>query len=124
MAGRWRLLAVCLLVFVTTTSILAAQDGAADRSPAEGRVVVPIVAPHLYLLPRRDPLAPAPVWIPFPVPQRPFPVVAGNPGLPQDVFEQLIRRAGIIFSGRVSSVPRATSSPRPGPSSTATTFVL
>ncbi len=122
MAGRRRLLAVCLLVFITIHSILAAQDGAADRAPAEGRVVVPIVAPHL--LPRHDPLPPAPVWIPAPLPQRSFPVVAGNPGLPQDVFQQLIRTAGIIFSGRVSSVRSATSSPRPGHSSTAITFLV
>ena len=119
MAGRWRLLAVCLLVFIAITSILAAQDGAADRSPAEGRGAVPIVA--LHLLPRHA-LPPAPVWIPAPLPQRSFPVVAGNPGLPQDVFQQLIRTAGIIFSGRVSSVRSATSSPRPGHSSTAITF--
>src|SRR5258708_32210671 len=124
MAGRWRLLACCLFVFIAIPSILAGQDGAADRSPADGRVVVPILAPHLYLLPRRDPPDPAPVWIPVPLPQRPFPVVAGNPGLPQDVFQQLIRTAGIIFSGRVSSVRSATSSPRPGHSSTAITFLV
>src|SRR5260370_4257079 len=121
MAGRWRLLAFCLLVFITITSILAGQDGAADRSPAEGRVVVHIRATHLYRLPRHA-LSPAPVWIPVPVPQRPFPVVAGNPGLPQDVFQQLIRTAGIIFSGRVSAVRSTTSSPRPDHSSTAITF--
>ena len=119
MAGGWRLLAVCLLVFITIHSILLGQDGAADRPPGDRRVAVPALAPHLF---PRHALPPAPVWIPVPVPQRPFPVVAGNPGLRQDVFQQLIRTAGIIFSGRVSAVRSATSSARPGHSSTAITF--
>src|SRR5258708_8074130 len=118
MAGRRRLLAVCLLVFITIHSILAAQDGAADRAPAEGRVVVPIVAPHL--LPRHDPLPPAPVWIPAPLPQRSFPVVAGNPGLPPDVFQQLIRTPAIIFSPLLTSAPSPPPPPRPAHPSTPT----
>src|SRR5437879_3179686 len=120
MAGSWRLLAVCLLVFSTIHSILLGQDGAADRPPGDRRVAVPALAPHLFQL--RDAPSSEPIRIPTPILLPPFPVVPGNPGLPQDVFQQLIRRAGIIFSGRVSSVRSATSSPRPGHSSTAITF--
>jgi hypothetical protein len=121
MAGScWRLLAVCVLIFIT--SILAGQDGAADRSAADGRVVVPILAPHL--LPRRDPPASAPIWIPAPRLPRSSLTTPANPGLPQDVFQQLIRTAGIIFSGRVQSVGHATPVPRAGTSSTTITFLV
>ncbi len=116
----WRLLAVCSLIFITPS--LLGQDVATDRSPADSRVVVPILTPNR--LPLRDPPSSAPVQIPVPLPPRPSPVITGNPGLPQDVFQQLIRAAGIIFSGRVSSVSPATSSPRPGHSSTAITFQI
>src|ERR1700674_4789956 len=114
MAGScWRLLAVCVLIFIT--SILAGQDGAADRSAADGRVVVPILSPQL--LQRRDPPASAPIWIPAPRLPRSSLTTPANPGLPQDVFQQLIRTAGIIFSGRVQSVGHATPVPRAGNSS-------
>jgi hypothetical protein len=40
----------------------------------------------------------------------------------QPVFSQLVRAAGIIFSGRVTFVGQAASSSRPNPASTTVTF--
>ena len=113
----WRLLAVCSLVFVAP--ILLGQDRAADRLPADGRVVTPILAPHLPP-PRDRPLGP--VRIPVPPRLQPSPVVPANTGLPPDVFEQLVRTAGIIFSGRITSVGTSASSPGAGHASTVITF--
>ncbi len=65
----------------------------------------------------------------------PFAPVAGPPMLPwrypagrgigigqQRVFQQLVRAAGIIFSGSVTSVGRAAASPGLGPAATTVTF--
>src|SRR5205823_374387 len=74
---------------------------------ADDRVVVPIFAPKLVPLHgpfRTTSSTAAPVWIPPRVLPPRFPIVPGNPGLPQDVFQQLVRTAGNIFSGRVTSV--------------------
>jgi hypothetical protein len=80
-----------------------------ERLSADERVVIPILAPKL--LPRTTPSTVAPVWIPPPVLPPRYPVAPANPGLPQDVFQQLVRSAGIIFSGQVTAVGTAASSP-------------
>jgi hypothetical protein len=93
--------------------------------PAEDRAVAPIRAPKLR--PRQgpsrtEPATAAPVWIPPPVLPRRYPIVPANPGLPQDVFQQLVRTAGIIFSGRVVSVGDTASSSGPEHAATSITF--
>ncbi len=120
-----RLLAACSLIFVAsifTLTILAApallcgQDGAADRSS--------------YLAPLADSrTAPshgvpiAPVWIPRPPdPSLHYPGTPGNSEFQKLVFRQLVRTAGIIFSGRVTSIGHAESSFHPNPASTSVTF--
>jgi hypothetical protein len=116
MAGScWRLLAAFSLIFVAP-SLLRGQDVAVDRSPAGGlagaRAVVPILAPNLPTLRYPSPITP--VWIPPPSPVAPHPIV----------FQQLVRSAGIIFSGRVTSIGLATSSLGPDRASTAITFLV
>jgi hypothetical protein len=94
------------------------QDGAADRAAdssfadglAGARAVAPVLDPNSP--PWRYPSPITPVWIPPPNPVAPHPIT----------FRQLVRSAGIIFSGRVISVGRATSSSGPDHSSTAITF--
>jgi hypothetical protein len=125
MAGScWRLLAVFSLIFVApsmTPSLLRGQDGAADRAPAGGlaetNAVAPAIAPNLP--PLRYALPTVPVWIPPPNLPRPYPVAPGT-----TIFKQLVRSAGIIFSGRVTSIGRTPSSLSLGPdhASTAITF--
>ncbi|HWW16744.1 MAG TPA: hypothetical protein VN310_18935 [Candidatus Dormibacteraeota bacterium] len=119
MAGScWRLLAVCSLIFVAP-SLLRGQydsaDRAADRSSADGlagaRAVASVLAPNVP--PLRYPSPITPVWIPPPTP---------GPG--PRVFQHLVRTAGIIFSGRVTSVGRATTSLGPDHASTAITFLV
>jgi hypothetical protein len=110
MAGScWRLLAVFSLIFVAP-SVLRGQDGAADRVPAGTQAVTTV--PALDLPKLRYPSPITPVWIPPPNPVAPHPIV----------FQQLVHTAGIIFSGRVTSVGRATSSLGPDHASTAITF--
>jgi hypothetical protein len=105
MAGScWRLLAVFSLIFVAP-SLLRGQD-----VPAE-----PILAPHLP--PLRYALPTVPVWIPPPNLPRQYPVDPGT-----SILQQLVRTAGIIFSGRVTSVGGAASSVEPDHASTAITF--
>jgi hypothetical protein len=111
----WRLLDAFLLIFVATT-FLCGQDAAADRA----------AAPTLAALPR-PPLT-VPVWIPLPPTLPPsFPVghypVGRFPGGPSSiVFRQLVRSAGMIFSGRVISIGRAAS--RRDTASTTVTFQI
>jgi hypothetical protein len=114
MAGScWRLLAACLLIFVAP-SLLRGQDDAAERLPAGdlagAHADVLVLAPTLPTLRYPSPITP--VWILPPSPVAPHP----------SVFEQLVHTAGIIFSGRVTSVGRATSSLGPDHASTAITF--
>jgi hypothetical protein len=123
MAGScWRLLAIFSLIFVAPSvipSLLRGQDGAADRFPAGGlaetNAVAPAIAPSLP--PLRYALPTVPVWIPPPNLPRPYPVAPGT-----TIFQQLVRSAGIIFSGRVTSIGRAASSLGPDHASTAITF--
>jgi hypothetical protein len=113
MTGCWRLLAVLSFIFVSTT-LLIGQDDAAERSPANHPAVVPRLSPLRHFWPI------APVRIP--PPPRLYPVAPGNLGLQQAVFQQLVRSAGIIFSGRVTFLGRATSSSGPDHASTTVTF--
>jgi hypothetical protein len=116
MAGCcWRLLAAFLLIFIAPTFLIG-QD-AAERLPARSPAVAPDLPPPL------SPSAPvAPVWIPPPNLPRPYPIIPGTIGLQQNVLQQLVHSAGMIFSGRVISVGRATSSLGPDQASTAITF--
>ena len=109
MAGScWRLLAAFLLIFVAPT-FLRGQDAVADRSPAAAPLFAPNLAPLRYTPPT------APVWIPPPTLPRRYPVVS-------PVFQQLVRAAGIIFSGSVTAIGRATASSGQYPVSTTVTF--
>jgi hypothetical protein len=123
----WRLLAAFSLIFVVPM-FLRGQDGAADRPP----ILAPTLSPPRYSLPI------APVWTPVsPSPPGRYPVglypvghypgahypVAPDPVAPGTiVFQRMVRAAGIIFSGRVTFVGRAASSPGPDPASTTVTF--
>src|SRR5271166_1840015 len=97
----WRLLAVVLLIFVAPAFLLG-QGADVDRSPVPIPVLSPIWSPLRYSSPI------APVWIPPPNLPAPQPVSrhpAGRyPFEPGPViFSQLVRAAGIIFSGHVTS---------------------
>lgn len=123
MTGCWRLLAVCLLIFAVS-SLPRGQDAPADRTlvsgPAGVHAVVPILDPRLPV--RRDPLFIAPVGDEPPGVPRRYPVAPGTLGLQQLVFQQFVHSAGIIFSGRVTSVGGIASPSRPGHGCTAVTF--
>jgi hypothetical protein len=108
----WRLLAAFSLIFVSST-LLRGQDGAADRAS--------VLAPNEGLL--RHSMPTAPVWIPQPsgLPGR-YPV-GRYPVAPVTIaFQQIVRAAGIIFSGRVISVGHAATSSGQAPASTTVTF--
>jgi hypothetical protein len=101
----WRLLAAFLLIFVA--ALLLAQD-AADRSP--------VPAPNWRATPNsglgawyRPPL--------FPIPPQRYPVASNALA-----FEQMARVAGIIFSGRVTSIGHSASFSGKDPPSTTVTF--
>jgi hypothetical protein len=111
-----RLLAAFLLIFAVPM-LLCAQDGVADRSTARAAVLAPKPAPLSYSAPTE------PVWG-TPSPDL-SPRYAGSPGtgvFRQLVFRQLVRAAGIIFSGRVASIGQSASFSRPDPASTVVTF--
>jgi hypothetical protein len=110
-----RLLAAFLLIFAVPM-LLGGQDGAADRSSARAPVLASRHSPS-YSAPT------APVWI-TPSPNLP-PRYPGDPGagfFPELFFGQLVRAAGIIFSGRVTSIGQSVSFSRPDPASTIVTF--
>jgi len=125
MTGRscWRLLVTFSLIFVALIFVVPAflrgQDGAADRSRVPAPDLAPAVAPALApnLEPPRHSWPIAPVWIPPPSLPRRYPDVPQQP-----VFPQLVRAAGIIFSGRVTSIGRALSYSGQAPASTTVTF--
>jgi hypothetical protein len=137
MAGScWRLLAffsprifrrrvAWLICFsLISAAALFAQE-VTERLSGDDRVVIPILAPKPLPLHGTSPTTPssaAPIWIPPPALPRRYPVAPANPGLPQDVFQQLVRTAGIIFSGRVTAVGTSTSSPGPEHAATSITF--
>ena len=104
----WRLLAVFSLMFVATT-FLRGQAAAADRVPAFAPILTttPALRSHSTI---------APVWIPPPR----LPV--HSPIVPGAIFPQVVRAAGIIFSGRVTSIGRKPSSGGQATASTAVTF--
>lgn len=116
MAGIcWRLLAVFSLILLAPT-FLRGQNAAAERSAVLATVSAPSPAPSRYLSPI------APVWIPPPRLLNRDPAAHGSAGLGPAFFSQLVRSAGIIFSGRVTSVGRAPSSPGQQQASTAVVF--
>jgi len=96
--------------------ILRGQDEAADRSPNLAPTLDPTLSPLRYSTPV------APVWIPPPRLPKTYPVGPGTIGLQRIFFSQLVRSAGIIFSGRVTSIGRAPSSPGQARVSTSITF--
>jgi hypothetical protein len=115
----WRLLAIFSLIFflaLVAPALMPGQDAAAERSPASR------LAPGPNLSQSRNSSPTAPVWIPPPSIPRPYPSAPGTLGLQQNLFQQLARAAGIIFSGRVTSIGHAKSSSGPDPVSTAVTF--
>jgi len=94
-----------------------------DRSPVPIPVLSPIWSPLRYSSPI------APVWIPPPNLPAPQPVSrhpAGRyPFEPGPViFSQLVRAAGIIFSGHVTSIGRSPSSPGQAQACTTVTFLV
>lgn len=118
MAGScWRLLAAVSLIFCVAIS-LCGQDAAAARETlaldsylwkyAPGIAPDRIAAP---VLPGRYPV------IPYP-PNPPTPPATFQPV----ILQQLVRGAGIIFSGRVTFVGHASPSPMQNPASTTVTF--
>src|ERR1700728_96756 len=127
----WRLLAVFLLMFGWTfvaPGFLLGQDAAADRFPPDrlsadrpatdhfpadrSPVVAPVLAPISG--PLRGPVS-TPIWIPPPSLPLHYPVAS-------PVFQQLVRAAGIIFSGRVTFVGSAVPASGQYPASSTVTF--
>jgi hypothetical protein len=96
--GCWRLLAAFSLIWAAPT-ILRGQDAVLDRSPdlAGGIPLSPSLPPRYFRPPR--------------------------PIIPQQfVLGNMVRAAGIIFSGRVTFIGHSDSSSRPDPASTTITF--
>jgi hypothetical protein len=116
----WRLLAVCSLILIAPT-FLRGQDADADPVPTLAPMLRPILSPLRFSPPI------APVWIPPPRLPEPYRVgrdpVGRYPLAPGTViFQQLVRAAGIIFSGRVTSIGLAPSSLGHAEASTNVTF--
>jgi hypothetical protein len=122
MAGScWRLLATFSLILVLP-ALLRGQDAGADRSRGAARVFAPALDPDQARLPY-SPVAPA--WIPPPVtirPPRRSPLGRPPFGPGDGAFQQLVRAAGIIFSGRVTFIGSAAPASGRNQSSTAVTF--
>ena len=108
----WRLLTVFFLILVAPM-FLRGQEAAADRVPN----LTPILGPTLSLLRYSPPIAP--VWIPPPRLPKTYSVPPGSV-----IFRQLVRAAGMIFSGRVTSIGRTPSSPGQARASTTITFQI
>ena len=106
--GCWRLLAAFSLIFVAS-ALARGQDATADR--------VPILRPNAQVL--RYPLPVRPI---LPVGGRQVGNQAGNPvGPSPNLLQQMVRAAGIIFSGRVTAIGYTGSGGR-DPASNAITF--
>jgi hypothetical protein len=137
MAGScWRLLATCSLIFASpifaslifvsqifVTPIFAApmllpeQDAATSRSSSLKSVPAPKTSASSYAGPI------APVWVARPTdPPWRYPRPHRDSDFQRLVFRQLIRSAGIIFSGRVTFIGHAASTSRPDPACTTVTF--
>jgi len=126
----WRLLAVFLQIFVASILIasiflasifiaptfLRGQAAAGNRLPLLSPVSAGSSTPWHY-----SPQT-APVWIPPPGLTRPYPAAPGTIGSEHGFFSQLVRAAGIIFSGRVTSIGLAPSSLGHAEASTNVTF--
>jgi hypothetical protein len=117
----WRLLGVFSLIFVVSIFVAPAfvrgQDASADRAP--------VLAPNLPMSRRPSTMAPTgipPPSLPWRYPPGSDPVAPGSVVFQQNVLQQLVRSAGIIFSGRVTFIGHAASSPGPNPASTTVTF--
>jgi hypothetical protein len=113
MRGCWHLLALLLLIFVAP-GFLWGQAADADRA-SEGAHTVERATPGLFLPPESLPIAP--VWIPPPSLPGTYPVAPQRP-----IFAQLVRAAGIIFSGQVTSVGRSSPSTGRAPGANSVTF--
>jgi hypothetical protein len=120
MTGRssWRLLATFSLIFVVS-AFLSGQDSGVDRI----RLAAPKVTPH-YSLPVAPGVDAVSASSPerflishYPLARYPSPVHPVVPGA--YLFRQMVRSAGIIFSGRVTAVG-ASSSPSRDASNTVT----
>jgi hypothetical protein len=112
-----RLLAAFSLIFVSLTLfslIFAAPVLLCGQTPKlwSPNFSVPIE-------PDRIPLSPN---LPLGYPWTPSTGVSQRLVFQQLVFQQLVRAAGIIFSGRVTSIGHAASSSHPHPASTTVTF--
>lgn len=120
----WRLLAAFLVILAA--AMLRGQDGPADRLP----ILRPNLEPLRYAPadpaatpPQRDPLRRYPIGV---YPFGPYLVGRDPPVARPIVFPQVVRAAGIIFSGKVTSIARAAPFTRASsfkvPASTAITF--
>jgi hypothetical protein len=128
MTGRsCRRLLACSLIFVESivvapislTPPLRAQDAAANRSLVNDPIAAPSFALSLSPSAHSSPIAP--VWIPPPPQPRRGLVSPGRSGFPH-LLPQLVRVAGIIFSGRVTSIGFAPAHDGQAPASTTVTF--
>lgn len=118
MAGKcWRLLAALLLIFVAP-AFLRGQDSVEDRKPflapelerlRSFTLIEPTLIKPTLIEPGRIPLSAN-----LPLQSPAFPGAA--------VFRQLVRAAGIIFSGRVTSVGRIPLPSGQDPTATLVTF--
>jgi len=123
MTGRsCRRLLACSLIFVAsvllTPPLLRAQDAAADRLLVSDPAVAPIIVPSFS--PSAHPSPIAPVWI-LPTLRRHGTVSPGRNGY-QHLLPQLVRVAGVIFAGRVTSIGLAPSHDGQAPASITVTF--
>jgi hypothetical protein len=115
----WRLLAIFSLIFTFAPS-LSAQRADEDRS-AFALQTVDVVPQSGLNLPAPSREIAAPEWNRHPFPPRPAPTGPAASSSQQKIFQQLVQSAGMIFSGRVTSIE--SSSPlRSGHSATAITF--
>jgi hypothetical protein len=118
MTGCWRLLTVFAPIVALTLvgpTVLVGQDITVYRSPAPAADQAVSPPPAQNASRSDDSSSTAPAWIPPPsFPRR-------NSG---NVFENLVRRAGIIFSGRVISIGRGWDAAGGGPAPTTITFLV
>ncbi len=112
----WLMGAAALFAQQRTALLLEEEQGVA---PISDRKLLPWQGP-----PAAQAWTDVRVQIPPPVLPRKYPVTSANPGLSQDVFQQLVRSAGIIFAGRVMSVGPAAPSSGPAHAATSITFLV
>jgi hypothetical protein len=112
---------VVVAVSFGAPAVLRAQDVAVRQAPITGPVA-PIVPPLRYLPPVAPVVIPLPPNLPRGNPVGLYPGSSESIVLQQTFFPQLVRAAGIIFSGRVTFVGHAALPQGPVPSSTMVTF--